>query len=79
MATIENVEETIHVRYDGRTYDYPIQDLEIADNPTSAQILEAASRALSDELSSDVSLDGFAVESYPDNGLWDVHPQAKFG
>ena len=79
MATLENVEERIHVRYEGRTYDYPVQSLDIANDPTSAQVLEAASNALSDELGTDISLDGFTVESYPTNGLWDVHPQAKFG
>ena len=79
MATLRDVEERIHVRYDGRTYDYPVEDLELADNPSNDQVIEAAARAISDELAMDVSLNGFAVDSYPDNGLWDVHPQAKFG
>ena len=79
MATLDGVEERIHVRYDGRTYDYPVRDLDVADEPTNAQILEAASHSLSDELGRNVSLDGFVVESYSENGLWDVHPQAKFG
>jgi len=78
MPTRE-VDERIHVRYDGNTYNYLIEDLDISDNPTDQEIVEVAQSALSDELENAVSLQGFVVERYEANGLFDVHPQAKFG
>jgi len=78
MPTRE-VDERIHVRYDGNTYNYLIEDLDISDNPTDQEIVEVAQSALSDELENAVSLQGFVVERYEENGLFDVHPQAKFG
>jgi len=79
MPTRE-VEERIHVRYEGNTYNYLTEDLDISDNPTDQEVIETAQVALADELGDDsVSLNGFVVERYEDNGLFDVHPQAKFG
>jgi len=78
MPTRE-VDERIHVRYNGNTYNYLIEDLDISDNPTDQEIVEVAQSALSDELENAVSLQGFVVERYEENGLFDVHPQAKFG
>ncbi len=74
------VDERIHVRYSGNTYNYLTEDLDLPDNPTDKQIIDMAQAALADEIQDEnVTLQGFVVERYEENYLFDVHPQAKFG
>lgn len=78
MARIE-VNETIHVRYDGNTYNLLLDNLDIVDNFDDNQLIEAVSKYLSSEIGQDVDLSGYSVDRYENNGLYDIHPQAKFG
>jgi len=82
--TTREVEERIHVRYEGQTYDFLIRDLDIADNPTDADVLSVAQRALSERTGNTVNLSGYVTERYLQDAdgrpaFFDVHPQAKFG
>ncbi len=78
-TTLANVEKKIHVRYEGNSYEYLFVNLDISDEPQDSEVLEVARMALANELGDEVSLAEFVVEAYSENGLWDVHPQAKFG
>lgn len=79
MTTLDGVQERIHVRFDGNTYDFVVEDLDLSDDPQDSEILTVITNTLSAQLDQVVSLDGFEVERYPENGLYDIHPQAKFG
>ncbi len=79
MPQLENVDETLHVRVDGQTFRFSTDSLDMSDEPTDAEVLEAAAQAVQTETGNAVSLDGYEVERYVENGLINVHPQAKFG
>lgn len=79
MDNVREVQDRVHVRYEGTSYNFLKNELDMAENPTNRQMLEAASMALSDRLGENVSLEGYVVDAFEENGLWDIHPTAKFG
>ena len=79
MPTLEQVEETLQVRFEGETFRFPTEGLDISDTPENDEVLTVAAQALTDRLGRTVTLEGYDVQRYVDNGLIEVHPQAKFG
>jgi hypothetical protein len=79
MTVLSEVQKRIHVRYDGQTFDFPFSDLDISDNPDDKEILEVAEEILVQEIGRDVDFAGYMVDRHDLNGLYDVHPTAKFG
>jgi len=71
---------TIHIRYDGQSYEVPKNELDLPENENDANLKEATERWLADnEHVANASLTNFEVEHYPNNNLSVIRPQAKFG
>jgi hypothetical protein len=77
VRTDENATRTmmVHVRFEGRSFDVPTQDLALAPGASDGALKEALARYL------DLSVrdfDSYVVERH-ETGNWTVRPEAVFG
>ena len=72
---MESNNSMLHIRYGGRSYDVPLQDLDIGPASSDDQIRRAVAAYLEEPLS---KLRLFVVERY-DNGNMTIRPEAVFG
>lgn len=75
IATNDIQAALLHVRFNGRSVDLPLADLDLGPGADDAQVREAVSRYL--EISP-AELQGYVVERHR-TGNWTVRPEAVFG
>ncbi|MFW5793978.1 MAG: hypothetical protein ACOCV1_00615 [Bacillota bacterium] len=68
----------VHVRYDGKTYDYYPDELDFSCDVSDSELINIVENLIS-QTEENVDLEGFEVERYSENNFIDIHPQAKFG
>ena len=66
----------LHIRYEGRSIDIPLTDLDVGDISTDEQVKTAAANYLSIPVN---KLAAFQVDRSPDTGDLTLRPQAIFG
>jgi hypothetical protein len=76
MDNETQLENMLHIRFDGRSYDIPLAELEIGDNSTEAQIRNAATNWLGIP---EQKLRAFAVDRNPQTNSITLRPEAVFG
>ena len=67
---------TVHLRYDGETFDVPYEVLDIPENPSDDQLKLAVER---ERNMNEGTLDEYEVEKYESTGGIVIRPNAKFG
>lgn len=70
------VDNTIHIRYDGTSHDYPINELGIDTTTPDNMVKQAMVNWL--DLDNEDALDKYVIEHH-DNGDITVRPEAVFG
>ena len=74
---LENqLENMLHIRFDGRSYDIPLNEMEIGDGSTDTQIRNAAANWLSIP---EQKLRSFSVDRNPNTNAITLRPEAVFG
>ena len=77
MDELEAVlENQLHIRFDGRSFDIPLAELELGDNSSDNDIRNAAANWLGIP---DQKLRSFAVDQNPDTNSITLRPEAVFG
>jgi hypothetical protein len=72
---LENGQRMLHVRFDGRSVDIPLQDLRLGAGMRDGDVRAAVARYLDVPVE---RFDGYAVERHP-AGNWTIRPEAVFG
>ena len=76
IDTRENaMEAVVHVRYEGRSVDVPLRDLDVAPGASDGAVREALARYLELPVR---DLRGYVIERH-ETGNWTVRPEAVFG
>jgi hypothetical protein len=71
----EVAEATVHVRYEGRSFDVRFRDLDLGPDASARVVREALARYLELPLG---DLNGYVIERH-ETGNWTVRPEAVFG
>lgn len=75
MVDRQTLPAVLHARFDGRSFDIPLTELDLGDASSDRQVKQALARHL--ELA-EVSFRDYVVDRHP-NGNVTVRPEAVFG
>jgi len=75
LATETTVRQ-LHIRYEGRSFEYPLSEFDIGDLSNDADVKRAVANRLEVPVE---KLRNYAVDRHPETGNVTIRPEAVFG